>query len=140
MEKRKNLCAMIPETLHTKIRDEQERKELTLSQFVENVFEEYFKMEGKVMDGKTRTLAFQISEELFGRIKEHLKKTGLSQKEFVISLIEQALEETEEAEGTEEVEGTEEAEGTEEVEETVEAGEAEEEEAIEEAEEPEDRY
>lgn len=131
MEKRKNLCAMIPETLHMKIRDEQERKELTLSQYVENVFEEHFKMEGKVMDGKTRTLAFQISEELFGRIKEHLKKTGLSQKEFVISLIEQALEETEEAEGTEKVE------------ETVEAEEAEKEDAIEEAEEPEeseDRY
>lgn len=36
MEKRKNLCAMIPETLHTKIRDEQERKELTLSVTYQN--------------------------------------------------------------------------------------------------------
>lgn len=47
------------------------------------------------MEGKTRTLAFQVSEELFGRIKEHLKKTGLSQKDFIIGLIEQALEEEE---------------------------------------------
>lgn len=43
------------------------------------------------MEGKTRTLAFQVSEELFGRIKAHLAKTGMSQKDFVIRLIEQAL-------------------------------------------------
>ena len=90
MENRKNLCAMIPESLHTQARTEQEKLELTLSQYVE--------MGGKAMDGKTRTLAFQVSEELFGRIKGHLKKTGLSQKDFVISLIEQALAEAENAE------------------------------------------
>ena len=35
MEKRKNLCAMIPESLHTQARTEQETLELTLSQYVE---------------------------------------------------------------------------------------------------------
>ncbi|WP_455617009.1 4-oxalocrotonate tautomerase [Eisenbergiella sp.] len=94
MEKKKNLCAMIPESLHTQARMEQETLELTLSQYVEMVLKEHFEG-GKVMDGKTRTLAFQVSEELFGRIKEHLKKTGMSQKDFVIRLIEQALEEEE---------------------------------------------
>lgn len=98
MENRKNLCAMLPESLHTQARTEQEKLELTLSQYVEMVLKEHFEMGGKVMDGKTRTLAFQVSEELFGRIKEHLKKTGLSQKDFVISLIEQALAEAENAE------------------------------------------
>ena len=45
----------------------------------------------------TRTLAFQISEELFLRIKVFLEaeqnRTGrkISQKEFVVGLIEQAL-------------------------------------------------
>ena len=47
------------------------------------------------MANGTRTLAFQVSEELFMRIKEHLKKTGLSQKDFVIGLIENALKEAE---------------------------------------------
>ncbi|CAK7052615.1 MAG: hypothetical protein BACD_02556 [Bacteroides rodentium] len=97
MEKRKNLCAMIPESLHTQARTEQEKLELTLSQYVEMVLKEHFEKGGKAMDGKTRTLAFQVSEELFGKIKEHLKKTGLSQKDFVISLIEQALAEAEAA-------------------------------------------
>ena len=97
MEKRKNLCAMIPESLHMQVRTEQERLELTLSQYVEMVLKEHFEMGGKAMDGKTRTLAFQVSEELFGRLKEHLKKQGLSQKDFVVSLIEQALAEAETA-------------------------------------------
>ena len=56
------------------------------------------------MDGKPRTLAFQVSEDLFGKIKEHLKKTGLSQKDFVIGLIEQALTEAEAADTTKESE------------------------------------
>ena len=47
------------------------------------------------MANGTRTLAFQVSEELFTRIKEHLKKTGQSQKDFVITLIEQALQDSE---------------------------------------------
>ena len=40
----------------------------------------------------TRTLAFQVSEELFNRLKEYLAKHNLKQKDFVIGLIEQALD------------------------------------------------
>lgn len=95
MEQKKNLCAMIPETLHRKVREEQEKEELTLSQYVENVLKEHFERGGKAMDGKTRTLAFQVTEEFFEKIKAHLKKTGLSQKDFILGLIEKALEEEE---------------------------------------------
>lgn len=96
MEKRKNLCAMIPEILYAQVCSEKEQLELTLSQYVEKILKEHFEG-GKAMANGTRTLAFQVSEELFMRIKEHLKKTGQSQKEFVITLIEQALQD----EGTE---------------------------------------
>ena len=46
----------------------------------------------------TKTLAIQISEDLFNRIKDHLERekqrTGkkLSQKDFVVGLIERELE------------------------------------------------
>ena len=57
----------------------------------------------------TRTLAFQIAEELFQRIKEHLEKESkrrgirLTQRDFALGLIEQALDEAErEAARTEE--------------------------------------
>ena len=49
----------------------------------------------------TRTMAFQIQEPLFQRIKAHLDRetarTGhkLTQREFVLGLIEQALSEAE---------------------------------------------
>ena len=52
--------------------------------------------------GKTRTMAFQVSEDLFQQIKEYLARyeqtyhRRLSQKEFVIGLIEQALAEADE--------------------------------------------
>ena len=63
--------------------------------------EHYEKGAGKVM-AKGRTLAFQVSEELFQRVKEYLERfekvhhRRLTQKEFIIGLIEQALEEAEE--------------------------------------------
>lgn len=52
-------------------------------------------------NGKTRTLAFQIDEELFQRIKDHLDRESarlgrkFTQREFVMGLIEQALTEAE---------------------------------------------
>lgn len=96
MENRKNLCAMIPESLHTQVRTEQEQMELTLSQYMEMVLKQHFENGGKNMaNGTTRTLAFQVPEELFERVKAHLKATGLNQKEFVIGLIEKALQEAE---------------------------------------------
>lgn len=117
MEKRKNLCAMIPEELHGRVKQEQEALALTLAQYVEMVLEEHFKKGGKEMANGTRTLAFQVSEELFARVKGYLAKhPGLSQREFVIGLITRELERYEaEAAG----ENMTEAEGN-----TAEAGEA----------------
>lgn len=42
--------------------------------------------------GNTRTLAFQVPEELFQKIKEYLQRNNMSQKEFVIVLIENEIE------------------------------------------------
>lgn len=100
MEQRKNLCAMIPESLHAKVRKEQESLDMKLAEYVEK--NKYFERGEQEMAQETRTLAFQISEELFLRLKEHLKRIGMSQKKFVIGLIEQALQESE-TEGQEEV-------------------------------------
>lgn len=91
MEDRKNLCAMIPAGLHAKAREEQEKMELKLNEYVEMIIKEHFEKGDKTMANGTRTLAFQVSEELFNQIKAYLKRTGLSQKDFVIGLIEQAL-------------------------------------------------
>lgn len=102
MEPSKNLCAQLPLSLHNRVREEQEKTGQTLSAYIAEVLTQYYdnKKEEKTME-YTRTLAFQIPEDLFFRIKDHLDRetarTGkkLTQKEFVLGLIERALEEAE---------------------------------------------
>ena len=101
----KNLCAQIPLELHAKVRAEQEKSGLTLGAYITEVLTKFYeKGEGKMND-TTRALAFQIPDELFWRIKDHLtretERTGkrLTQRDFVLGLIEKALDEAEQAEG-----------------------------------------
>ncbi len=42
--------------------------------------------------GNMRTLAFQVPEELFHKIKDYLQRNNLTQKEFVIGLIEKEID------------------------------------------------
>ena len=102
----KNLCAQIDLDLHQKISEAREQMGQTTSQYITDLLTEYFKMKenggNEIMtNGKTRTLAFQIDETLFQRIKEHLVREStrlgrnFTQREFVIGLIEQALAEAE---------------------------------------------
>ena len=93
MEGKKNLCAMISTDLHTKIMAEKEQLELnTLAEYVERIFTEHF--EGGQIKAE-RTLAVQIPAELFERLKEYLAARNLKQKQFLIQLIENALDDTE---------------------------------------------
>ena len=41
MEARKNLCAMLPIALHTRVRQEQEKAGMTLSDYIETMITEY---------------------------------------------------------------------------------------------------
>ena len=108
MADKKNLCAQIDTALHMRVRQEQERSGRTLSEFVEQLITDYYKMkENTKMTGDMRTMAIQLPEELFGRLKAYLKKNNLKQKQFIIGLIEDALEE-DEAEDTAEQPETEE--------------------------------
>lgn len=109
MADKKNLCAQIDTALHARVRQEQEQSGKTLSEFVEQLITDYYKMkENTKMTGDMRTMAIQLPEELFERLKAYLKKNNLKQKQFIIGLIEDALEE-DEAEDTAEQPETEEA-------------------------------
>lgn len=98
----KGVTCKIPLDLHNRISEEIRETESTMSKFIEMIIQEHYeKGAGKIM-AKGRTLAFQVSEELFQRVKEYLERfekvhhRRLTQKEFIIGLIEQALEEAEE--------------------------------------------
>ena len=107
MGNKKNLCVMIPVELHAKVISEKEQLALgTLAECVEMILTQHFEG-GNATMAATKTLAFQISEELDQRLKNFIaaeKKRGrkISQKEFVIGLIEQALAEYEAQNQTEE--------------------------------------
>ena len=102
METRKNLCAMLPVALHTRVRQEQEKAGMTLGEYVEAMITEYYDWkDGKIMTGEMRTLAAQIPAELFDRLDRYLKERGIKKKDFLVDIITRALEEAEAAEVTE---------------------------------------
>ena len=102
----KNLCAQIPLELHAKVRAEQEKSGLTLGVYITDVLTKFYEGGTVKMNEPTRTLAFQIPDELFWRIKDHLtretERTGkrFTQRDFVLGLLEKALDEAEQMEGS----------------------------------------
>ena len=97
----KGITCRIPLELHNRISGEIREMGSTMGQFIEMIIREHYEKGEKKMMEKGRILAFQVSEELFQKVKEYLawyEKTyhrRLTQKEFVIGLIEEALEEME---------------------------------------------
>ncbi|WP_300692737.1 translation initiation factor 2, partial [uncultured Oscillibacter sp.] len=100
MEQKKNLCVQIPLSLHTQVCETREAAGLTTAQYITNLLIEYYEIKknggNQIMaNNNTRTMAFQIPEDLFQRIKAHLERetqrTGrkLTQREFVLNLIEE---------------------------------------------------
>lgn len=133
MTEMKNICGKIPVELHEKVRAEIEERETSTQIFIRQVIEEHFnRLENKGEESmEKRTLAVQVTEELFQRVKWAVTKEGIKQKDFIIRIIEKAVEEVEakwkELEQPEEIEETdnlEEAEDTSE-EEVVESAEKE---------------
>ena len=99
----KNLCAQIPLSLHAQVCEAREVAGQTTSEYITRLIMEYYEMKKNggtqtMANSNSRTMAFQIPEDLFQRIKAHLERetlrTGrkLTQREFVLGLIEEALE------------------------------------------------
>ena len=97
MAEMKNICGKIPLDLHEKVRAEIELKESSTQLFIQQVIEEHFnRLEGKGEENmEKRTLAVQISEELFQRVKWAVAKERVKQKDFIIAIIEKAVAEVE---------------------------------------------
>ena len=90
----KNLCAPIPEALHQRVRHEQEQRGQTLSDYITDILKEHFDGGARTMNTNNRTIAFQVPEELFERLKDYLARNGLKQKDFILGLIERELNDT----------------------------------------------
>ena len=86
MAEMKNICGKIPVELHEKVRAEIEEKETSTQIFIQQVIEEHFnRLEGKGEESmEKRTLAVQVTEELFQRVKWVVEKEGFNLIDFFI--------------------------------------------------------
>ena len=107
----KNICGKIPVELHEKLKLEVEELGISIPKYLEIVIEEHMtRKEEKTDMANSRTVAVQVTEELFSRLKAVLAQNGMKQKDFLIGLIEDAIEKEEakwkaESEEAEETEG-----------------------------------
>ena len=107
----KNICGKIPVELHEKLKLEVEELGISIPKYLEMVIEEHMTRKGeKANMADLRTVAVQVTEDLFSRLKAVLARNGMKQKGFLIGLIEDAIEKEEakwkaESEEAEETEG-----------------------------------
>lgn len=89
---RKRTCVRRSQSPYTRIRQEQEESGKSLSEFMTDLLTNYYEDgENRKMDGKQRTVAFQVPEELFEQLKEYLKQHNMKQNAFFLNCIRQAL-------------------------------------------------
>ncbi len=96
MGENKNLSVVLPIELHSKFSKERENNGyMNNSEYLKDILTTYYdylqKGEFNMSKENVKTLAIQITPELMERIKTHLKNTGMSQKAFLISIIEKEL-------------------------------------------------
>lgn len=95
-EAKKGLTVQIPLDLHTEVKQYIEQNNMTMAEFValalqDELHPQYQEKEENKM-ANMRTLAFQVPEDLFQKIKDYLRRNNVTQKEFVMSLIENEIE------------------------------------------------
>lgn len=92
----KNICGKIPVDLHEKMKLEIEELGISIPKYLEIVIEEHMTRKGeKTNMADLRTVAVQVTEDLFSRLKAVLARNGMKQKDFLIGLIEEAIEKEE---------------------------------------------
>jgi nucleosome binding factor SPN SPT16 subunit len=93
---KKGITVKIDADLHAEVRQFLENHSMTMAEFVTLALQDELHPKLNIMEdrnmGNMRTLAFQVPEELFHKIKDYLQRNNLTQKEFVIGLIETEIE------------------------------------------------
>lgn len=95
-EAKKGITVKVNAALHAEVKQYLEEHGMTMAEFVTLALTDElhlkFNMKEEKNMGNMRTLAFQVPEDLFQRIKDYLQRNNMTQKEFVIGLIETELE------------------------------------------------
>ena len=93
---KKGVTVKIDAELHAEVKQYIEAHEMTMADFVTLALQDELHPRFNIQEdknmGNMRTLAFQVPEELFQKIKDYLQRNNMTQKQFVIGLIENEIE------------------------------------------------
>ena len=94
-EEKKGITVKIDAGLHAEIRQFIEENGMTMAEFVSqalyNELHPKFQPQEVKNMGPTRTMAFQMPEDMFQRLKDYLHRHNITQKQFVLGLVEAEL-------------------------------------------------
>ena len=95
----KGITVKIPADLHAEVKAYLESHGMTMGEFIALAVDHELHPKIELKEEKSmenmRTLAFQVPESLFQRVKAYLERNHMKQKQFIIGLIEAELEQDE---------------------------------------------
>ena len=94
-QEKKGITVKIDADLHAEVRQYLEANNMTMAEFVTQALDDElhpkFQKEDTKMEN-TRTIAFQVPEDLFQRLKDYLRRNEITQRQLLITLLEDELE------------------------------------------------
>ena len=94
-QEKKGITVKIDADLHAEVRQYLEATNMTMAEFVTQALDDElhpkFQKEDMKMEN-TRTIAFQVPEDLFQRLKDYLRRKEITQRQLLVTLIEEELE------------------------------------------------
>ena len=91
-ENKKGITVKIDAALHAQVKEYIESRGMTMAEFITAACDDLLhpkitEKEDKKMENM-RTVAFQVPESLFQRIKDYLQRNNMTQRQFLLGLIE----------------------------------------------------
>ena len=93
---KKGITVRIDADLHAQVSQYLRDHSMTMAEFVSLALDDELHPKNQMKEGNTmantRTIAVQVPEDLFQRIKDYLQRNNMTQRQFLIGLIEDELE------------------------------------------------
>lgn len=93
---KKGITVRIDADLHAEVSQYLRDHSMTMAEFVTLALDDELHPKNQMKEGNTmantRTIAVQVPEDLFQRIKDYLQRNNMTQRQFLIGLIEDELE------------------------------------------------
>lgn len=93
---KKGITVKIDADLHAQVKQYIEENGITMAEFVSKALDDELHPKTTIKEekymGNMRTMAFQVPEDLFNQIKDYLERHNMTQKQFVLGLIQDELD------------------------------------------------